>query len=129
MAAQAIIAYLEGLPIAVADEWADAAAVRMKQTLEEVSPSPDWSENIYATGEMQRSWVIERIGVGQRRVYNTADHAGYADEGYTRQKGKASARPYGERGGEDYTQQAVEQVMPELSADMQRRLEAYRANR
>lgn len=126
MAAQRILAFLDTLETDVVEAWADKAAETMVETLQRVSPSPDHPENIYATGHMKAGWRVERTGTGRRRIYNTEPHAGYADEGYTRYGGKASADPWQARGATDYTQQAVTEAMPELDADLARRLEDAR---
>jgi hypothetical protein len=125
MAAQTVIAFLQGLEGEMDAATAEAADIMLRAAVR-VGPSPSHPENIWATGDMRASWRKERVGFGIWRVYNTQDYSGYADEGYTRYNGKSSARPWKARGSTDYTAQIVEAAQSEIDENARRRLENAR---
>lgn len=122
MAANSVFAFLDTLEFVEVEAWADAGAERCVELWLEIMPSTDHPENIYATNRLRDSVKVERLSWDRRRIYSDLRHAGYADEGYTRQRGKATARPYGERGGVDYTAQIANQLGIEMSEDLIKRM-------
>lgn len=125
MAAQAVFSHLDML-LDVAETWAENAAEVIQTEMVRISPSPDYVENEFATGAMKKGWRREKTDLATWRIYNIEAHAGFADEGFTKKKGKASARGWTRRGGEDYTEQGVKNVMPELNAKYQQDIDDAR---
>lgn len=94
--------------VAVAVEAAKAAGL---DTARDLSPRPGspYADHLYATGEYARSWLWRG-----NRLVNTADHAGYTDNGVTRYGGRHSARPWLARGGVRYSDQIAVRVADAL---------------
>ena len=112
MAAQRILAFIDTLEFDVMDRAAEECAYAILPYCVSEGPTPG-SDHPYSTGLMSQSWTVERIGPALYLVRNAQDYSGYADEGYTRYGGKASADPWRNAGATDYTQQAINAVRPE----------------
>lgn len=89
--------------------YLDAAGGRAQAQAEVDWPSRSHPENIYATDTSVGQFTRE-VGAAQVVITNNADHGGYANTGTTR-KGAHTARPWYERGGEDYLDQTARAVL------------------
>ncbi len=89
--------------------YLEGAAARAQSQAEADWPSTDHPENIWATDTSVRQFSRE-VGTSSVTVTNDAGYGVYANEGYTR-RGQRTARPYFERGGEDYLDQTAGHVL------------------
>jgi hypothetical protein len=89
--------------------YLEGAGARVQSQAEADWPSEEHPENIWARDRSVNQFSRE-VDASSVTVTNGADYGVYANEGYTR-RGQRTARPYFERGGEDYLDQTAGKVL------------------
>lgn len=107
-----LFARLQNPPI---DAYLNSGIGRIKGAAERHWPSDDHEENIWTTNTSVGQF--ETFGAGdERTLINEAEYSGYTDDGFTF-RGKATARPWAQRGGAPYLEQVADaQVESEAQA-------------